>query len=132
MFYPLTLAVAATWIAGGLPSGPLHLGYLPFRGSLRRPIATRLVLGLLAGPSRSKRPCVGGIAYCPARSAADPYGRSAHAMRHDRENGMPSQRGVIRDRLTMHDSISTAANHINTLLDVITGNPCKPSAQAST
>jgi membrane protease YdiL (CAAX protease family) len=47
-FYPLTLAVAAIWTAGGLLSGPLHLGYLPFRGSLRRPILTGLAFGLLA------------------------------------------------------------------------------------
>jgi CAAX protease family protein len=47
-FYPLTLAVAAIWTAGGFLSGPLHLGYLPFRGSLRRPILTGLAFGLLA------------------------------------------------------------------------------------
>jgi membrane protease YdiL (CAAX protease family) len=47
-FYPLTLAVALVWTAGGFLSGPLHLGYLPFRGTLRRPVLTGLVLGLLA------------------------------------------------------------------------------------
>jgi uncharacterized protein len=48
-FYPLTLAVAATWTVGGFLSGPLHLGYLPFRGSLRRPIVTGVAFGTLAG-----------------------------------------------------------------------------------
>lgn len=48
-FYPLTVAVAAIWTMGGFLSGPLHLGYLPFRGSLRRPIGTGLAFGLLAG-----------------------------------------------------------------------------------
>lgn len=48
-FYPLTLTVAAIWVVGGLLSGPLHLGYIPFRGSLRRPIVTPVVTGLLAG-----------------------------------------------------------------------------------
>jgi uncharacterized protein len=48
LFYVLTLAVAATWIIGGVASGPLHLGYVPFRGSLRRPIVTPFVIGLLA------------------------------------------------------------------------------------
>lgn len=48
-FYPLTLGVAVIWTVGGFLSGPLHLGYLPFRGSLRRPILTGLVFGLLAG-----------------------------------------------------------------------------------
>lgn len=48
-FYPLTLAVAATWVVGGVVSGPLHLGYLPFRGTLRRPLITPVATGLLAG-----------------------------------------------------------------------------------
>lgn len=47
-FYPLTLAVALTWAAGGYFSGPLHLGYLPFRGTLRRPVITGIVVGALA------------------------------------------------------------------------------------
>jgi uncharacterized protein len=47
-FYPLTLAVAATWALGGLASGPLHLGHVPFRGTLRRPVVTPIVLGLVA------------------------------------------------------------------------------------
>jgi CAAX protease family protein len=49
IFYPLTIAVAAIWVIGGLLSGPLHLGYLPFRGTLRRPIGTGLIFGVLAG-----------------------------------------------------------------------------------
>jgi membrane protease YdiL (CAAX protease family) len=48
-FYPLTLAVAVIWTVGGFLSGPLHLGYLPFRGSLRRPVLTGLAFGVLAG-----------------------------------------------------------------------------------
>jgi hypothetical protein len=48
-FYPLTLGVAAIWTLGGVLSGPLHLGYLPFRGTLRRPVITGLALGLIAG-----------------------------------------------------------------------------------
>ena len=48
-FYPLTIAVAAVWLIGGFASGPLHLGRIPFRGSLRRPLVTPLVTGLLAG-----------------------------------------------------------------------------------
>lgn len=47
-FYALTLAVAATWTLGGIASGPLHLGYLPFRGTLRRPVITPFVVGLIA------------------------------------------------------------------------------------
>ena len=48
-FYYLTGAVAVTWVVGGLLSGPLHLGYLPERGKLRRPVLTPLITGLLAG-----------------------------------------------------------------------------------
>jgi uncharacterized protein len=48
LFYPLTLAVAATWVIGGFLSGPLHLGYIPFRGTLRRPIITPVLVGLVA------------------------------------------------------------------------------------
>ncbi|MCW2525770.1 MAG: hypothetical protein JWM76_630 [Pseudonocardiales bacterium] len=47
-FYPLTLGVAAVWIVGGFLSGPLHLGYMPFRGTLRRPVITPIAFGLLA------------------------------------------------------------------------------------
>jgi uncharacterized protein len=46
-FYPLTMLVAATWVVGGLASGPLHLGRIPFRGELRRPVVTPIALGLL-------------------------------------------------------------------------------------
>jgi len=48
-FYWLGLAVAATWAVGGILSGPLHLGYLPLRGSPRRPVLTGLVVGAAAG-----------------------------------------------------------------------------------
>jgi uncharacterized protein len=48
LFYPLTLAVAATWIVGGLLSGPLHLGYEIVRGKQRRPVVTPVVIGVIA------------------------------------------------------------------------------------
>jgi len=48
-FYLLTAALAATWVLGGLASGPLHLGRTPFRGALRRPVATPVLVGLTAG-----------------------------------------------------------------------------------
>jgi hypothetical protein len=46
-FYGLTMAVAGTWVAGGLASGPLHLGWMftPDR-QLRRPVVTPVVTGL--------------------------------------------------------------------------------------
>jgi membrane protease YdiL (CAAX protease family) len=49
LFYPLTGAVAVVWVVGGFASGPLHLGYIPFREQLRRPIITPLALGLGSG-----------------------------------------------------------------------------------
>lgn len=47
-FYPLTFGLAAVWVIGGLLSGPLHLGRIAFRESLRRPVVTPILLGLLA------------------------------------------------------------------------------------
>jgi membrane protease YdiL (CAAX protease family) len=49
IFYSLTIGVAVVWLIGGFTSGPLHLGRMPFRGSLRRPIITPLITGLIAG-----------------------------------------------------------------------------------
>lgn len=46
-FYPLTLGVAATWTIGSFASGPLHLGHIKFRGQLRRPIVTPIVVGIV-------------------------------------------------------------------------------------
>jgi CAAX protease family protein len=46
-FYGLTAAVAATWSAGGLLSGPLHLGWIQSRDQqLRRPILTPVATGV--------------------------------------------------------------------------------------
>ena len=45
-FYALTFGVAATWVAGGLASGPLHLGWVQTpRATLRRPLLTPVVAG---------------------------------------------------------------------------------------
>ena len=46
-FYPLTFGLAATWTLGSLLSGPLHLGHILRGGTLRRPIITPIVAGLL-------------------------------------------------------------------------------------
>ncbi|MBB5874233.1 membrane protease YdiL (CAAX protease family) [Allocatelliglobosispora scoriae] len=48
-FYLRTIVLALTWAVGGLLSGPLHLGYLTFRGGLRRPLITPVATGLLIG-----------------------------------------------------------------------------------
>jgi uncharacterized protein len=48
-FYPMTIAVAAVWIGGALLSGPLHLGRILYRDTLRRPVITPIVTGLLIG-----------------------------------------------------------------------------------
>jgi membrane protease YdiL (CAAX protease family) len=46
-FYGLTLGAAATWIAGGLGSGPLHLGWTRQSGhTLRRPVITPVLTGV--------------------------------------------------------------------------------------
>ncbi len=46
-FYPLTIALAFTWVIGGFLSGPLHLGRINFRGELRRPILVPILFGLV-------------------------------------------------------------------------------------
>ena len=48
-FYWLILALAAVWIAGGLISGPLHLGGICWRGRNQRPVITGTTVGLLLG-----------------------------------------------------------------------------------
>jgi uncharacterized protein YbjT (DUF2867 family)/membrane protease YdiL (CAAX protease family) len=46
-FYWLTGALAATWTAGAIASGPLHLGWIKGRdNSLRRPIITPVLTGV--------------------------------------------------------------------------------------
>lgn len=46
-FYAMTAAVAATWTAGGVASGPLHLGWIQGRDQhLRRPIITPVATGV--------------------------------------------------------------------------------------
>ncbi|HEU5269613.1 MAG TPA: type II CAAX endopeptidase family protein [Jatrophihabitans sp.] len=45
-FYPLTGALGTVWLLGGLASGPLHLGRLPVRGVLRRPVLSPFVIGV--------------------------------------------------------------------------------------
>ncbi len=47
LFYGLGLLVAATWVAGGLLSGPIPLGRRAGAGSGRRTVVAPLVLGLL-------------------------------------------------------------------------------------
>lgn len=48
-FYWLTAALAATWVLGGLASGPLHLGRIRLHGALVRPVLPPVLLGLAAG-----------------------------------------------------------------------------------
>jgi membrane protease YdiL (CAAX protease family) len=47
VFYPLTLGVAATWVVGGMLSGPLHLGWEMHPGGLSRPLVRPLLVGLV-------------------------------------------------------------------------------------
>lgn len=49
-FYALTAATATTWVAGGVASGPLHLGWMQHRrrpdSVLRRPVITPVLTGM--------------------------------------------------------------------------------------
>lgn len=45
-FYALTMAVAGTWFAGGVASGPLHLGWMRSpKATLHRPVVTPVLTG---------------------------------------------------------------------------------------
>ncbi len=46
-FYGLTMAVAGTWVAGGIASGPLHLGWMKSPvDTLHRPVLTPVATGV--------------------------------------------------------------------------------------
>jgi membrane protease YdiL (CAAX protease family) len=47
LFYLLTALVAVIWIGGAALSGPLHLGWAPLHGRMRRPIVLPIVTGLV-------------------------------------------------------------------------------------
>jgi uncharacterized protein len=48
-FYALTFSTAATWVAGSLLSGPLHLGWIENRArQLNRPVVVPLATGVAA------------------------------------------------------------------------------------
>ena len=47
LFYPLAFGLAAVWTIGSFASGPLHLGHVTFRGALRRPLITPIMIGLV-------------------------------------------------------------------------------------
>ena len=48
-FYALTAGVAATWLAGGVASGPLHLGFIRASDqTLRRPVVVPVLTGVAA------------------------------------------------------------------------------------
>jgi membrane protease YdiL (CAAX protease family) len=50
LFYPATLGLAAVWAIGAFASGPIHLGRMPGRAGLRRPVVAPIAIGLaLAG-----------------------------------------------------------------------------------
>lgn len=47
LFYLVTALLAATWLTGGLLSGPLHFGYIETRSGPRRPVLSPLIVGLV-------------------------------------------------------------------------------------
>jgi membrane protease YdiL (CAAX protease family) len=47
LFYPLTFVLAAVWTIGSFASGPLHLGHILSRRTLRRPIIAPICVGLV-------------------------------------------------------------------------------------
>lgn len=47
-FYAFTFALAATWTAGSVLSGPLHVGRMRFGRHLKRPVLQPIAIGLAA------------------------------------------------------------------------------------
>ena len=48
-FVWLTLALAGVWAVGAFASGPVHMGYVCFRGRNQRPVITGITVGLVLG-----------------------------------------------------------------------------------
>jgi membrane protease YdiL (CAAX protease family) len=48
-FYPLTVALAATWVAGSFISGRIHLGRIALQNQLKRPIVPPILIGVAVG-----------------------------------------------------------------------------------
>ena len=48
LFYPASLALAATWVVGAFASGPLHAGWVRAGTGLRRPVLQPVGVGLVA------------------------------------------------------------------------------------
>ncbi|MEO6794274.1 MAG: type II CAAX endopeptidase family protein [Mycobacterium sp.] len=48
-FYWSTLTLAAVWVVGALVSGPMHLGFVRFRGRYARPVLIGAGIGLALG-----------------------------------------------------------------------------------
>ena len=48
-FFVLTFALAAVWAVGARLSGVLHLGFVTFRGNVRRPVLTGAGVGVALG-----------------------------------------------------------------------------------
>jgi uncharacterized protein len=129
-FYPLTLAVAVVWVAGGLLSGPLHLGYLVSGEAQRRPVLTPVVLAVLSGAT-----FVAGALIVRQIDPLQDY--VAHVLDHARQgdltlvavvtlvNGVGEEiffRGALFAAIGRHRPVlvSTA---IYALVTVATGNP---------
>ena len=108
-FYPLTIALAATWMIGGFASGPLHLGRINFRGELRRPVIMPILLGLVTAVvdpavlDRSLQDLVTALSAAPVAAVRATKAVLRGALRHDpetqrrleRETQVPLIRGML-------------------------------------
>lgn len=130
VFYPLTLSVAVVWSVGGALSGPLHLGYIPFRGALRRPVVTPIAVGLLAG-------AVFVLGALVVREIEPLRGYVAHVLAHERRgntaliavvtlvNGAAEEvffRGALFAAAGRHRPVAVSTG-VYALVTVATGNP---------
>lgn len=137
-FFLATGTVAATWAAGGLLSGPLHLGWIENRDSrLRRPVLTPLVTGLgafgvfYAGAHVAKRIPFLDRALAEVLAFAD-EGDSRLVLATTLANGLSEElffRGALYAGLENHAPV-VSSTAVYTVATVTTRNPALVVAAA--
>ena len=111
--------------------GPLHLGYIPFRGTLRRPIVTPIVIGLaaaaiflLGAPGRARDPAAARLR--GERAGPCTQGEPARSSRSSRSvNGAAEEvffRGALFAAIGRKHPVLISTG-VYALATVATGNP---------
>lgn len=127
-FYAFTFALAATWTAGAVLSGPLHVGRMRFGRDLKRPVLQPIAIGLAAVAVFT----VGALVVAqipPLRASVDDvldharYGSLPVIAVITLVNGLSEElffRGALYAAIERHPVLVSTA--IYTLITVATGN----------